>query len=922
MATAVRHLISVDVAMAEAGALDVALRLEISLDYPGSEPEPRTDGVATYERRTVSVTELVGRLRSLLPLAHGDDLVHARVRARGDRPQRAVITALPWHDALSGALMSFVRGEAPRRPGLSLPLALSSPRGADWLRARLGDPVMASAAWAFRPQGHLVLAAAGDPLDDVVGPRTQLLVIEGTDLTSAPAGPFGVVQVADRDPGARIAFTHALVAALLRDTPLDAAVWAGLRAAGLGPRAVRLDLLDGDEHSLRPRRALYGAAAAIERATSKLFAVTGAVNRDLGLESIADPGRMTGFAKSLDFIDAAHTSRSLDTLVEAAPDLTSADAAGVLTGDVEPDRSAQLWLEDGGRELAPSTPLALGQQYQLCFQIAADVRSTASAARLDNGLLRDLIRGSSTLALTVALFVDRKQLKLDQEGFSLRLHRWGATEVVATALEPLAAGRHQIRAAVYHRGRLLQSLTMQVGVGAAGVGSRIDYRAVDGFAAADGLSDVGCSLWINQEGDNHWIGVYQRAEPRLSDLEPFALAIASRATIADKAKNARTALSVLEGDYGKQGDRYRFRADAPATVQVVRGQDDALIDLAREGRRMFYEVLKRPNASAPDSRALTARLDGPDRLISIARLDDDSSVPWSLMYDYLLDPSSDSLSLCSRHQRDRPDGHGRFATSPQACRGQADCPLRSSNPAELRRTVCPFGFWGFRHQIELRPRTTDGAGSAVKPPAITGGQEPRAVAATFAFPDTSAAHLDALQQLVKLEPRGSDRDKIMQALREGDRSLYYFFCHADDVGHGVELRFAAGQVIEPASLMDRNDALLDGWVVTAWDQHRPLVFLNACESLALEAVRITPFLDAFLGLGASGVIGTEVKVFTELGAAFATRLLARMITGRQPLGAALLAVRREMLGEGNPMGLAYSAYGSAALTFPVPAAGG
>jgi hypothetical protein len=62
-------------------------------------------------------------------------------------------------------------------------------------------------------------------------------------------------------------------------------------------------------------------------------------------------------------------------------------------------------------------------------------------------------------------------------------------------------------------------------------------------------------------------------------------------------------------------------------------------------------------------------------------------------------------------------------------------------------------------------------------------------------------------------------------------------------------------------------------------------------------------------------VGTEIRVFTELAAAVARDILGRMVTRGEALGTALLGVRRAMLGAGNPMGLAYSAYGSAALHF-------
>jgi CHAT domain len=281
------------------------------------------------------------------------------------------------------------------------------------------------------------------------------------------------------------------------------------------------------------------------------------------------------------------------------------------------------------------------------------------------------------------------------------------------------------------------------------------------------------------------------------------------------------------------------------------------------------------------------------------------------MYDFRIDPAEPNLELCPRYLRTDPATKLPLAESPKSCREQGDCPLGKVETA--RTTVCPFGFWGFRHEIELRLRPTAGGVAPIDRTKIPATAKPAAAAAMYAFSE-SKAHLDALGQIVDAGTALSDRDAVLAALRAGDRSLYYFFCHADD-DKDVRLTVATDQFLEPGSIAARYEAEDDGWALAAWDKARPLVFLNACQSIALEAQLISPFLDKFVALGASALVGTEVRVFTELAADFGAALLRRMIAEHETLGTALLRVRRRMLGQGNPMGLAYAAYGSAALHF-------
>jgi len=69
-----------------------------------------------------------------------------------------------------------------------------------------------------------------------------------------------------------------------------------------------------------------------------------------------------------------------------------------------------------------------------------------------------------------------------------------------------------------------------------------------------------------------------------------------------------------------------------------------------------------------------------------------------------------------------------------------------------------------------------------------------------------------------------------------------------------------------------------------------------------------------MALGACGVIGTDIEVFTTIAAEVGDEVLSQLFAaGGKRLGRILLDVRRELLREYNPLGLAYVSYAPASL---------
>src|SRR5206468_1062863 len=94
----------------------------------------------------------------------------------------------------------------------------------------------------------------------------------------------------------------------------------------------------------------------------------------------------------------------------------------------------------------------------------------------------------------------------------------------------------------------------------------------------------------------------------------------------------------------------------------------------------------------------------------------------------------------------------------------------------------------------------------------------------------------------------------------------------------------------------------------------PLAILNMCESAQITPLLSESFVDFFLDSGVRSVLGTECIMTVNFAHAFAQELLQRLFAGLT-IGQALLETRRVFKDKLNPLGLAYTLFGSATLCF-------
>jgi hypothetical protein len=106
----------------------------------------------------------------------------------------------------------------------------------------------------------------------------------------------------------------------------------------------------------------------------------------------------------------------------------------------------------------------------------------------------------------------------------------------------------------------------------------------------------------------------------------------------------------------------------------------------------------------------------------------------------------------------------------------------------------------------------------------------------------------------------------------------------------------------------------------------PLVFLNMCESAQVFPHIAEGLIDIFLRKGARAVIGTEMPMLPHFADLFSRRFFeaflypqeAEEVRETAAVGPILHRLRREFLDRGNPLGFAYTLFGSATTRLAAP----
>jgi hypothetical protein len=342
---------------------------------------------------------------------------------------------------------------------------------------------------------------------------------------------------------------------------------------------------------------------------------------------------------------------------------------------------------------------------------------------------------------------------------------------------------------------------------------------------------------------------------------------------------------------------------------------DALVRTAVVGRSLYNNLF--PTA---DSRALPtllrheAAVQARPATVQVARTADRPFViPWQAVYDLPMEHPEDELWRCPSVERYGPNGDGVRPVP-------AHCPEvawhESARTADSRPAVlCPFGFWGLAHVLEVPEPPPNRDLDAVvcdrpdETAALTGAGGPL-------DRDALAAHIGRLQVIPGFAGRTviTTARGLREALADSTMDVVYLLCHAE--------RVPSNAVVAPTLRLEFTDRCVtsddiatwsrDEWDVRHWSDRRPLVVLNACQTSEIVQSSMATFVSNFIGAGASGVVGSET-LLEQGSAAHAMEVFLREFCTGVPVGTAIRTMRWELLATGSLLGLAYTPYCSADL---------
>ena len=454
-------------------------------------------------------------------------------------------------------------------------------------------------------------------------------------------------------------------------------------------------------------------------------------------------------------------------------------------------------------------------------------------------------------------------------------------------------GSASLRCTVYDRNNAIQSIRLVFAVGADPTSATrihgvVDYSLADDLALAEALPPRRLNVLTNEsEAATHTILVKgEGVQPVTVDLTETAAS--------EVLRSVRRELILIT--LGRDEKTTQYDDDNAAPVEQLTKDLETMAYLGSA----FWEKAVPIGTDQDVLRPLLTTT----ATIQIARVTS-TVFPWAIVYDYphLL---SDPWFPCDllKHW---PESRSVLATYPEGC------PFASQH--RPLNTLCPFGFWGFRHLIEQPPSVLRGRLRTTL--AVPVGARAATVRSLNLDESITAGHLRHLRNC--LAPRFAladcdSRDDFVSAI-DTPLPLIYFYCHGRTASlgdRGVDLSVPYLEVghDEMIGTGDLNAWAAAGqWHRERWRDVPPLVFINGCKTAALSPEQIVTFVDAFAGAEAAGVIGTEIAVAQPLASEFAQGFYGHLMAdSAMTVGQALRRARFDFLAKGNITGLVYTAF--------------
>jgi hypothetical protein len=455
-------------------------------------------------------------------------------------------------------------------------------------------------------------------------------------------------------------------------------------------------------------------------------------------------------------------------------------------------------------------------------------------------------------------------------------------------------GQASLRCTVYHRNNAIQSTRVAFTVGADPESAALIHGVVD-YSLADDLGLVGAlpprrlNVLTNESaGGTHSIVV------KGEGVHPIAVDL-TEAAVSGVLRSIRQQLTLIT--LGRDSETTQYDADNSAPVEQL---TEDLRTLASFGSQFWQK-----SVPETEDQALLRPLLSTTATIQIARVTS-TVFPWAIVYDYPYKLGA-PWEPCELLQR-WPESQSAIATYPDAC------PFASRH--SRLNTLCPFGFWGFRHLIEQPPPVKRGKLRTTLP--VPGGAHAATVRSLNLDGHVTASHLQHLRDY--LAPRFTltdceSLDDFLAAIDTPALPLIYFYCHGriatlGDSGVDLPVPYLEIGHDEMLGTTDLNAWAASGqWHRERWLDVPPLVFINGCKTAALSPEQVVTFVDAFAGARAAGVIGTEIAVAQPLASDFAQHFFRHLMADSAvTVGQALRRSRLDFLAKGNIAGLVYTAF--------------
>ncbi len=584
------------------------------------------------------------------------------------------------------------------------------------------------------------------------------------------------------------------------------------------------------------------------------------------------------------------------------------------------------------RPLLPSTPLQPDSAYYFLFWIGE--ASQYSGETTFAGLPEE-VQESEWLEVTLVGYHDG--LLIDPQACRgwLRATAGGYAEVATQPLgdqaprtpqdpitlyfplrTPPRPGRYALRCNLYYHGLLIQSRRISARVmvkplpqpsGKPAWQSDLDYHLSSPGRAAEikNLPATRLSLQLNAnpDGTNSF---HLRGADGVEQLKQDDLRF-GEGELHGMIQQARQVLQLASwsspSDWVK-GQAFKYQDRQLNWTNLT----NDLVNLAKWGR-MFYTTIADRLAGGAEARRAFQELMRTPGFVQIALKGSPSYIlPAALIYDYPLDPGcSEKYRLCPEFVRALNAGED---LEQSACL-QGRCPTlagREGKPKpcdELMRTVCPGGFWGFRHYLGL-PLALDERSEA--PFEIPCAGKPAMLMGEYRDFSLVAGHKTRLSQLAVNFSAEADRNKLLERFQGEPGEMIYFYCHGGLVREAPYL--VVGSEAQRGLIQTSN---FQDYEIRWESGARPLVFLNGCHTSAVDPLAALTLLRGFVvDALAAGLIGTEITIYEELASDFAEAFFARFLAG-QTAGEALRAARLVLLQQGNPLGLVYTPFVQAGL---------